>query len=182
MFWSIAPARVTCDSVTGEPPPPLIRDMQSLHDKLCRHRQYFGKIRAYNSLIIALYYIFNDKTLITWQSAQCSRWPGLLSVLSTLCDREQRSRCPAHNHDNYAPAVGGMHDLFNSAIYVTSLHTVTLVTWKLRDKRTFKWAVGHFIVMCSLWWSSHGNTIMYLHSLHLFTKAKRKGALMNFKH
>ena len=74
---------------------------------------------------------------------------GLVS-LSSLCDREQRSRCPAHNHDNYAPPVGGMHDLFNSAIYVTSLHTVTLVTGKLRDKRKFKWVVGHFIVMCSL--------------------------------
>ena len=92
---------------------------------------------------------------ITYFSLQYTvLWSGILaslsSVLSSLCDREQRSPCPAHNHDNYAPAVGGMHDLFNSGIYVTSLHTVTLVTGKLRDKRKFKWVVGHFIVICSL--------------------------------
>ena len=165
MFWSIAPApaHVTVWQGGGRQPP-LIRDnlaTQALSPwQIMQAPSIFGKIRSSNLLIITLPDDFFST--ITYFSLQCTvLWSGILaslsSVLSSLCDREQRSPCPAHNHDNYAPAVGGMHDLFNSGIYVTSLHTVTLVTGKLRDKRKFKWVVGHFIVMCSLWWSGHGN-------------------------
>ena len=158
------PGPGTCDSVTWGRETAPAHPWQPRYTGTLSMTNYASTINFWENSILQFanyprwFLLYNH----LYFSLQCTGlWSGILaslsSVLSSLCDREQRSPCPAHNHDNYAPAVGGMHDLFNSGIYVTSLHTVTLVTGKLRDKRKFKWVVGHFIVMCSLWWSGHGN-------------------------